>query len=183
MIEEVSPEGTTVKLTEAQARDIKRELPRITEQIREETKDLPPDEASDAIERIIEEQRAQKKADDKVVAEKEKKLAEAEQEGYQKGLEAAADALLEADMPDKMTSSADDEFLEVQVDGDGGMSPTDSMNIYNLVNALVGLNSLPEPDDFVNVIPDSRVKEMLDQTNEALAFLNRFSTLLELRAE
>ena len=86
-------------------------------------------------------------------------------------------------MPDKMTSSADDEFLEVQVDGDGGMSPTDSMNIYNLVNALVGLNSLPEPDDFVNVIPDSRVKEMLDQTNEALAFLNRFSTLLELRAE
>ena len=57
------------------------------------------------------------------------------------------------------------------------------MNIYNLVNALVGLNSLPEPDDFVNVIPDSRVKEMLDQTNEALAFLNRFSTLLELRAE
>lgn len=183
MIEEVSPEGTTVKLTEAQARDIKRELPRITEQIREETKDLPPDEASDAIERIIEEQRAQKKADDKVVAEKEKKLAEAEQEGYQKGLEAAADALLEANMPDKMTSSADDEFLEVQVDGDGGMSPTDSMNIYNLVNALVGLNSLPEPDDFVNVIPDSRVKEMLDQTNEALAFLNRFSTLLELRAE
>lgn len=183
MIEEVAPEGTSVKLTEAQARDIKRELPRITEQIQDETRDLGPEDASDAIGRIIEDHREQQKADDKVLAEKERALEEAKQDGYHAGLEAAADALLESDMPDTMTASADDEFIEVEVSGEGGMSPTDSMNIYNFVNSLVGLNALPEPDDFVETIPQSRVNDMLEQTNEAISWLNRLSTLLELRED
>lgn len=181
LIEEAAPDGTAVKLTEAQARDIKRELPRITEQIREETKDLDPEDAGEVVDRILEDAREQQKADEKIIAEKEKKLAEAEQEGYQKGIEAAADALLEADMPDRMTTDADDEFLEVEVEGEPGISPADSMNLYNFVNAMTGLKSLPEPDDFVNVIPESRFDEVYDQVLESAAWLNRLVTLMEVR--
>jgi len=194
LIEEVSPEGTVVKLTEAQARDIKRELPKITEKISEETKDLNSDEAGDLVGRIIEDAREQQKADEKGIAEREKNLAEAEKEGYQKGLEAAADAMLEedeeerspnrtfdADAPDRMTDSADDEFLEVDVDGDGGVSPSDSMNLYQFVNALTGISSLPEPDDFVETIPESRFDEMYEQILESASWMNRLSTLMELR--
>lgn len=181
-IEDSSPEGTTVKLTEAQARDIKRELPRITEKIKEETAELPPEEASSVIDDIIEEAREQKKADDKAIAEREKNIAEAEEDGYHRGLEAAADALLQADSPDNMTDSADDEFIEVDVEGDGGtISPSDSMNLYQFVNALTGISSLPEPDDFVATIPESRFDELYENVMESAAWINRLTTLMELR--
>lgn len=195
MIEEVSPEGTNIKLTEAQARDIKRELPKITEQIKEETKDLDPEEAEDHVGRIIEDARQQQKEDEAGIAQREKNLAEAEKEGYQKGLEAAADAMLDeddenqsnsstfnADAPNNMTSSADDEFLEVDVQGDGeGISPSDNMNLYQFVNALTGISSLPEPDDFVDVIPESRFDELYEQVLESASWINRISTLMELK--
>lgn len=184
MIEEVTPDGTTVKLTESQARDIKRELPRITEQIREETKDVEPEDAGEVVDRIMKEAREQQKADDKVTSEKEAKLAEAEQDGYHKGLEAAADAMLEADGPDSMTSNADDEFVEVDVAGDGdSISPSDSMNLYQFANALTGISSLPEPDDFVNLVPESRFDELYDSVLESASWLNRLSTLMELRRD
>lgn len=181
MIESAAPEGTSVKLTEAQARDLKRELPRITEQIREETADLGPEDAGDVIDRIVSDSRDQAKADQKVIDEKEKKLAEAEQDGYHKGLEAAADAFLDADMPDSLSNNADDEFLEVEVAGDGGISPADSMNLYNFVNSMTGLKSLPEPDDFVEIVPESRFDEVYNQAMESAAWLNRFITLMEVR--
>lgn len=181
LIEEATPEGTKVKLTEAQSRDLKRELPRITEKIREETIDLDPDEAGEAVDRIVAEAREQQRADDEVTSEKERKLAEAEQEGYQKGVEAAADALLEADMNNRMTDNADDEFIEVEVEGENNMSPTDSMNLYNFVNSMSGLHSLPEPDDFVQIIPETRFDDVYDQVVESAAWLNRLATLMEVQ--
>lgn len=181
LIEEATPEGTKIKLTEAQSRDLKRELPRITEKIREETIDLDPDEAGEAVDRIVAEAREQQRADDKVTSEKERKLAEAEQEGYQKGVEAAADALLEADMNNRMTDDADDEFIEVEVEGENNMSPTDSMNLYNFVNSMSGLQSLPEPDDFVQIIPETRFDDVYDQVVESAAWLNRLATLMEVQ--
>lgn len=181
LIEEATPEGTNVKLTEAQSRDLKRELPRITEKIREETIDLDPDEAGEAVDRIVAEAREQQRADDEVTSEKERKLAEAEQEGYQKGVEAAADALLEADMNNRMTDDADDEFIEVEVEGENNMSPTDSMNLYNFVNSMSGLHSLPEPDDFVQIIPETRFDDVYDQVVESAAWLNRLATLMEVQ--
>lgn len=181
LIEEATPEGTKVKLTEAQSRDLKRELPRITEKIREETVDLDPEEAGEAVDRIVAEAREQQRADDEVTSEKERKLAEAEQEGYQKGVEAAADALLEADMNNRMTDDADDEFIEVEVEGENNMSPTDSMNLYNFVNSMSGLHSLPEPDDFVQIIPETRFDDVYDQVVESAAWLNRLATLMEVQ--
>jgi hypothetical protein len=180
-IEAATPEGTQVRLTEAQARDIKRELPRITQIIKEETADRTPEEASETVDRIVEDIREQQKADQKAIDEKERKLEEAEQDGYHRGLEAAADALLEADGPGSGPSSADDEFIEVEVAGEAGRSPQDSMYLYNFFNLLVSGTSLPEPDDFINIIPDNRADEVDDKLLVATAWLNRFQTLWEMR--
>lgn len=185
MIEAVTPEGTDVKLTEAQARDIKRELPKITEVIREETEGLDPDEAAAAVDRIVEDIRDQKKADEAAIAEREKNLEDAEQEGYHKGLEAAADALLEADAAGSMTDNADSEFVEVEVEGEGveALSPQQRVDLFNFLNVLSGLTSLPEPDDFISTVPEGRSEEISNQLQASTAWLNRFSTLWELRFE
>jgi hypothetical protein len=184
MIEAAAPEGTVVKLTEAQARGIKKELPKITEQIAEATKGKTPEEAEEEIDRIVGDVREQKKADDKAIAEKQAKIDEAEAEGYSRGLEAAADALLEADDAGKMGSSADDEFIEMEVSGDGGsISPQDSMDLYNFFSVLTGVTSLPQPDDFVKIIPKSRANEIDNQIIEAAAWFNRFQTIWEMNKE
>lgn len=182
-IENVTPEGTEIELTEAQARDIKRELPKITERIRESTEDLDPESASEEVDRIIQEHRDQKKADEKVTSEKQKEIAEAIEEAERRRLEDQADAILEADRPNSMTDSADNEIMEVEVSGDdfGSLSPQDSMDIYNFFNILEILNSMPEPDVFIKVLP----KDKLDEANELLlngtAWMNKFHTILEMQ--
>lgn len=187
LIEEALPEDTPVKLTEAQARDIKRELPRITEQLKEETQEMSPEEAAQRAQEFIEEQRQemkeQEKAEKKAAEAKEKALAEAEEDGYQAGLEAAADALLESDRPDGMTDSADDGLLEVEVEGDGDVSAEDSMNIYNFFNMLQSITNLPEPDEFIKIVPPGRVDEINEQLLTAAAWLNRFQTIWEMRED
>lgn len=183
MIEAATPEGTVVKLTEAQARDIKRELPRITEQLAKETKEKTPEDASADVDRIIDEIRDQKKSDDKELENKKKELDDAAEEAHQDALEAAADALLEADRPDGMTDIADDGLVEVDVDGEGGsdLSPEAAMHIYNFFNMLSGINNLPEPDEFLAIVPEARADEIDEQVMAASAWLNRFQTLWEMR--
>lgn len=177
---EAATDSTGVKLTEAQARDIKRELPLVTEKIKEAIDG--GESADDAVNRIVEEVRAQKKADDDAIAAKEKGLADAQQEGYQQGLEAAADALLEADRPEGISDSADGEFIEVEVEGEGGsLSPEDSMNLYNFFNVLSGVTSLPDPEDFIKIIPKSRAGEIENQVFQAASWINMFLTLWEVR--
>lgn len=181
MLESVTPEGTQIKLTEAQARGIKKELPKITEQVAEETRGRTPEEAEETVDRIVEDIREQKKADEKVLAQKQKELEEAERDGFHSGLEAAADAMLEADGPGQMGSSADDEFLEVEVSGDGSsLSANDSMALYNFFNILTGATSLPEPDDFIKIIPESRFDEIENQLLETTGWFNRFQTIWEM---
>lgn len=186
MIEGSAPEGTDVRLTEAQARDIKRELPKITERIQEETKDMSPTEARETIDSIIDDTRdevaEQKKYDDDAVAKQQKALDEADEEGYHRALEDVADQMLEADATTRLDDGADDELIEVEVAGDGdGHSPEDAMNLYNFVNALSTFESLPEPDDFVNVIPDSRFSEVYEQVMDMASWVNRLSTLMDMR--
>lgn len=184
MIEEATPEGTVVKLTEAQARDIKRELPAITERIREEVHGQDPDEASDTVERIIDNIREQKRADDNAVQEREQKLAEAEQDGYHRGLEAAGDAFLESHGGSGHEAPRELPYDDPGVtDGIDVMSPQDKVDLYNFLNVLSGLTSLPEPDEFIKIVPAGREEEISNQLNVAASWLNRFSNLWEERIE
>lgn len=187
MIESAVPDGTEIKLTEAQARDIKRELPRITEQLREETAEMSPEDAAARAQEFIEEQRnelkEQKRDEEKAQAEKQKAVEEAEEDGYRAGLEAAADAMLESDRPDGMTDSADNGLLDVEVEGEMEASQEDSMHIYNFFNMLQSITNLPDPEEFVNIVPEGRIDEVNEKLLAAAAWINSFHTVWELRED
>lgn len=180
-LEAVAPEGTEVKLTEAQARDIKRELPFITSKIAEETSDLDKDSAADRIDEIVKEARDQKKADDEVLAMKEKKLAEAEEEGYRAGLEAGADALLEADGFDLAAGEEKDEDTGWDSDNSSneahGISPQLAMDLHNLVNVLAGASALPDARDLIETVPESKWADIKRQAQEAEDWFVGFNSL------
>mgnify|MGYP001501418733 FL=1 len=56
-IQDVVPDGTKVSLTEAQARDVEKALPRITERIRKETENQSPETASKTVNKVVQETR------------------------------------------------------------------------------------------------------------------------------
>lgn len=176
-IEEVAPDGTQVKLTEAQARDIKRELPFITSQISEATEDMDSDEASKYIDNFVEQARLDKKFEDEALAIKEKNMQEAHQDGIQAGLEMATDAFLAQNPEDE----EDGGFVEVEVAGgtSGGLSPQAAMDLHNFFNVLIGVTSMPEPDDVVAIIPENRRQEVNNQIEAAQGWFNRFAILWE----
>lgn len=184
-IEEATPDGTVVTITEAQARDIKRELPQITERIKAEVSD-DPEEAAGTVERIIEDIRDQKKADEKAIQEREQKLSEAEQDGYHRGLEAAGDAFLDRNPEEGGERRAADggEYGDPgAADGMDVMSPQDKVDLYNFLNVLSGLSSLPEPDEFIKIIPNGREDEITNQLDAAATWINRMASLWEVHTE
>lgn len=184
-IESVAPEGTKVKLTEAQARDIKRELPRITEQIIEETEGQDPDQAAGTINRIVDEAREQQKADEDVLKKREQEQKEAEEEGYRKGLEAAADAILEdeearktrPDAPANMTDTADGDFVEVDVEGEYGLSQNDKMALYNFFSVLKIFPNLPDPENIIALLTKDNIPDVELDLQEAISWMNNFKIL------
>ena len=183
-LDAVTPEGTIIKLTEAQARDIKSQLPLITEEISARTAGKDPKESSDIIDDVISEIREQKKADEKAAAQKEAEDSDAEDLANVEALEAQADALLEADKQNTMTDTADGDYLEMTVEGSDDMVPPSvQMDLYNFMVALTSLSSLPEPEELIKYISESRAAEVEKQLEEAVAWLNRFQTLWEIREE
>lgn len=64
-ISESAPAGTTVTITEAQARDVERALPKITDRVKKETAGQDPEKAGDTIDGIIDDARKKVKADDR----------------------------------------------------------------------------------------------------------------------
>lgn len=195
-IEEIVPDGTDIKLTEAQVRDLKSELPRITEVIKQETTDMSPEEAEDFVNDLIRREREQAQADQKAIEAKRKAEQQAEQEGYQNALEDAADQMLEdgdggrsgayeeggvvmePDMPNDFGDNADSGFFEHEVEGNAGaMSSENALNVYNFFNALSSLTSLPEPEYIIDLISEDRKDEVDNQIEESAAWVNRFLTI------
>lgn len=200
LIEEHTPEGTNVKLTEAQVRDLKSELPRITEVIGKETSEMSPEEAEDFINDLITQERDQVKEDQAALERKKKEAAEAGDEGYQNALNDVANQMLggdgelppeednsvntkrhfEADGINDFSDEADSGFFEAEVDGNGQtISSEDALNLYNFFSMLSNITGLPEPDDFIELISEDRKEEVDNQVIEASAWINRFSTLWE----
>lgn len=64
-IQEVVPEGTDILLTEAQARDVEKALPKITDRIKSKTKGQSPDEAAKTVQDIVEDERKSQKKESK----------------------------------------------------------------------------------------------------------------------
>lgn len=182
VIESATPEGTDVSLTEAQARDIKRELPKITEQVREETAGSDPIEASEIVDNIVDDAREQQKADEKTLAQKEKEQADRELEAERAELESQADALLEPDADSNLTDSASGDYVDFDVEGDGSeVSQRDAMALYNFFNFLTTYESLPEPSEMLKLIPEERAEEVEKSLLSITGWFNNFHTLWEER--
>lgn len=181
MIEGASPEGTDVKLTEAQARDIKRELPRITERVEEETYGMSPEEASERVKEIIAQEREVKKAEEKAKKEKEQALAQAEEDGYHRGLEAAADALLE--QADGDAQKLDDgvvEFKPQEPTPEVEVANADAgMRIYNFLNLSSSVDTIGEPYDFVQTIPSDKFGEFYDIAKKLNSWFRELVSAME----
>lgn len=64
-ISESAPDGTSVTITEAQARDVERALPKITDRVKKETAGQDPEEAGETIDGIIDDARKERKAEDR----------------------------------------------------------------------------------------------------------------------
>jgi len=179
-LEAAAPEGTEVKLTEAQARDIKRELPSITSKIAEETEDLDSDAAAERIDEIVQEAREQKKLEDDAIAIKEKNLKEAEEEGFRAGIEASADAMLESSGFDLSGEDDEDEDNGWGNDSssDGpGMSPQMAMDLNNFVNTLAGVGALPDARNLIDSVPESRWEDVKRQAKAAEDWFTGFNSI------
>lgn len=179
-IEAAAPDGTQIKLTEGQARSIRDELPAITEEIRERTSGETPERASQIVNEILDDAKEQKKAEADAVADKQKSIDDALEEGRREGLESAADALLGMDSPETMGDDADGSLVEVQVDGDGtSFTPQQAADVHNFFQMVSTAANLPEPEEIIKLIPQEREDEIEDQASEAASWLNRFIILWE----
>lgn len=182
-IESVSPEGTEVLLTEAQARDIKHSLPKITEQVAEETDGMTPEEANAVIDSIIESAREQKKLDDEALREKESEWEDAQDRAEIERLDREADRFLAPERDGSMTDTADSQHVEFEVEGEGSEhSPRQAMTLYNFFNLVTVFQELPEPEEVIELIPKDREVEVTQNLEDLTDYFNRFMTLWEERA-
>lgn len=178
IIESVTPDGTDVSLTESQARDIKRELPKITERVQAETVDKDPVEAGDIVDSIVEDTRQQQKDDEKVMAADDASREQREQDEENARLESQADALLEPDADANLGDGASGDYADFSVEGDGSeMSKRDTMSLYNFFNILTGFESLPEPHEMLKLIPQEREDQVEAALLEITGWFNSFHTL------
>lgn len=154
-IEEVAPDGYQAKITEAQARDIKRELPKITEQIAEQTQGMSAEDSHGVIEDIINEQREQQKADEKALADKERREQEERQQAEHDEMESQADAFLEEHEGEPGGLSEKKEWDEDSPGADS-VSSRQAINLQNFFNMLSVFDALPTPEDMIQLIPQER---------------------------
>lgn len=180
-IEGATPEGTEIQLTEAQARDIKRELPKITERIREETKDSSPEEAAEAVKRVVDEARYDNKEEEKAKKAREQELEDARTEARQEALEDVADQMLAVDKPNAISETADGDVIEVEVEGENeGLTLMEVANLQNFIHSLDAIAVLPPADEFIETIPDSRKEDVSERLLVATSYLNRLQTMTEM---
>lgn len=164
-LESVAPDGTQLYLTEAQTRDIKNELPRITQKVKESTHDDTPAVASEKINEIVEKERKAKNEnlgvaqEDKQYGEDNKFTPDSSHGDFQKlmngGLESSQpDTLKSRDSgiavaPDIITEEYDDTVFDYDdEDSDTTVSDND-VSQMNMTYMFTYFDMLPNAKDMV----------------------------------
>lgn len=186
-IEEVTPDGTKVMLTEAQARDIKKELPRITEKVKAATSGSTPDDASKKVKDIVDDERKSKKSKDKDDLDDwgdedpnagDKRRPDdppIEGDGFSSGSGSAGTSAPKPDRldPKDSGSTADDVDLDELGSGTEGIDE----DMMNLEYAFQFVESLNPPEDVAKNLPDDD-RDLIKEKAEKVA--DWFNKLLEL---
>lgn len=196
MIEKSTPEGTNYHLTEAQARDIKRELPKITEKIKEATSGATPEEARNLVHDIVETEREEKskkhERDDNHLPKGMEVSKEEYEEEESRKLEEQASRILEADKESSKFFEESEEIetlddllpegysdvksgLEIE---DEGPSTTKTKPIFDFFTAISLLDDMPEPDIILSSISPSKYRELSERVASTRKWLDELSELL-----
>lgn len=199
-IEKVAPEGVHVKITQAQARDLRKELPAITEQIRCQTEGLNADEAIEAIDDIITDHRQQIRDNEQATVDEDQRLEEVDEEGDRHGFDDDATATLNAHDD---TDRYDDDTIDAPVqetrrntamddidgaaygeepplpddDEDGlhsSLSRTDTNNLYDLVTVLSTVQTLTDPGHAAIIVPCDKRDEMAHMARQCRRYMDLF---------
>lgn len=187
-IESATPEGTDVVISEAQARDIKRELPRITEEIRQQTDGATPEESTDIVDSVIADARTQPdppqtdSSNSDGGGDNETSSAASsggEDPSTNDDADNAGDNVLQPDSPDTLTDQADTEYVEFDVEGGYDLSDRDAMTIWNFFSMISSFDTLPSPSDMVQLIPQDRADEVSNAIVSITGWFNNFHTLWE----
>lgn len=173
-IESALPEGTSIHITEAAARDLKHALDDLVPEIRERTADLSPDIAGDVLEELVAKYRDSKLTDD------EDELDDLDDDApaytgsgdgtYQGGDDFDDEDLLDDDELDSVLAFDDD--------------PEEVRKNYKLVyelyataTALSNLATVTDIQKLIDIIPPERRYQIEESLPTSLSFLTRFSEI------
>lgn len=163
-IESAVPEGTVVSITEAAARDLKGVLEEVVPEIRERTAGLDPEDASDVLAEIVEEQR------ERLRERQDAREDEDFEDGYLGGPGNGSGNYPRDDESEPLYDDLDEvDVVAIR------QAVNAAHDLYSSLNALAGL---PEDlEDVVNIIPRERYSQIDDNLAQAQENLGRFADL------
>lgn len=186
VLDEISasvPEGTEVMITEAQARDVRDALPKITTKVKEATDGQTPEEAAQTVNAIIEDERADKKSkkEDPWAAAVSEAEASKEEKPDTDGINSINKATPKESStrpnakPDSVKEHGHDSYDDDMAgfsspDGDVGSSVISIGYIFSYFKSLCDAGKVAEQVD--------KPEDMLDSAGEAITWLESFRKAL-----
>ena len=160
-IEEVSPEGTQVYVSDATARGLKASLNEFVPELEERLEGATPDSAGEVIEDLIQEYKERQAERDNADDDDE-----FDEEFTGSGGDYSGDY------------SFDDEDDEDDLDAFGGQDPAEVRRrfeaVYNLYSALTQLTQMPPIEDIIETIPVDRRPQVTAYLETAIPWLQSF---------
>lgn len=175
-IQDVVPDGTNIMLTEAQARDVEKALPKITDKIKNQTKDQTPSEAAKTVKDIVEDER------NAIKKEKEsKKRTENDGVSLLDGDELDEEAKKQERKTPGVAPIQDDKILQStgdddSLDDDFGDIGSSTLTIGYIFAYVDGLGDPHETAEAVD-----NPAQSMKNVNKALDWLNKFRESLDKR--
>lgn len=190
-IESAAPDGTSVHLSVAAARDLKGSLDEIVPELRQRTEGMSPRDASDAIDDYVDERRAPRPRQDDI-----EDYYEADTRPPAPSLRGNVSATDDDDDADNVDFEEYEPVAKAEPllgpagvrGGSVGAEPAGDVDVakirrnvnaaHDLYSSLSALSSLPEQlDEVVAIIPAERHAQIHTNLQAALANLNRFASL------
>ena len=204
-IEEAAPTDTPISITITEAQDIKRELPKVTARVKEETAGKTPEESAEIIQTIVDDTRNTPRVADSPAEPAAtpdtapgntppEEAPETTEEDVAAALEEEANRILEnhpppkppedEDMPEGPIVYGDDgEPLAVISLGDGEENTLENsftkINLYNLYTFLGNLPNLPDPEVAARIMPPERAWETIKAFRALKEWSETFLTLVD----
>mgnify|MGYP000965255347 FL=1 len=188
-----APEGVNVHFTQAQSRDLKKVLDKVSAAISEQTKDKTPEEAEEIIEEIVSENlqaiKEEKEALKAQKAAEEQRRLEAEQMAY----ESAADQIIAQAQAQKagdtsLDEESDAESYEYTLDEDDDEQepPQYELNrnaviLRDLYSTISKSEALPTAKEALEVIPQERIGKTHTELSELEQKIHDIRVALEER--